>query len=358
MPSIVAVAKRNEPPIYHGGPASRRPLKAVRVVEPGRLEVVDVPTPDDSDQVVVRIHQVGICGTDTKILSGKIPVQYPRVMGHEMVGEIASAPPDSPYPEGTRVLIDPGVSCGWCHLCRAGRTNICINGGLMGRDVDGVFTEYTLVPVDRLVPVPDTISHKAAGLLQVLGTCVHAVKRVQPFPGQVAAVIGLGVTGQLIAQLLRLRGMSVVGITRSEWKRSLATELGAVAVAEPDKASAVLTEITDGKGPELVVEAVGTEATLAEAIRLVGTGGEILAYGTITGGGSGLPYYELYHKELTIYNPRAAVTGDYADGVALTAAGSLVLEPIVSHELDLDEAAKAFELVHDSSSLKVLMKVG
>ena len=332
-------------------------MKAVRVVEPGRLEVVDVPTPDDSDQVVVRIHQVGICGTDTKILSGKIPVAYPRILGHEMIGEVSAAPPNSPYPAGTRVLVDPGVSCGWCHLCKAGRTNLCINGGLLGRDVDGVFTEYITVPINRLVAVPDTISEKAAGLLQVLGTCVHAVKRVQPFPGQVAAVIGLGVTGQLIAQLLRMRGMNVVGITRSEWKRSLASGLGAVAVAEPDQASSVLAEVTKGKGPELVVEAVGTEATLAEAIKLVGTGGEILAYGTITGGGEGLPYYELYHKELTLYNPRAALIDDYVDGVALAAAGAMSLDPIVSHQLDLDEAASAFELVHDPSSLKVLMKV-
>ncbi|MEE8406444.1 MAG: alcohol dehydrogenase catalytic domain-containing protein [Acidimicrobiia bacterium] len=333
-------------------------MKAVRVAEPGRLEVVDVPTPSDSNQVVVRIHQVGICGTDTKILSGEIPVAYPRILGHEMIGEVAAAPPNSPYPVGTRVLVDPGVSCGWCHLCRAGRTNLCINGGLLGRDTDGVFTDYTVAPVNRLVPVPDTISDKAAGLLQVLGTCVHAVRRVQPFPGQVAAVIGLGVTGQLIAQLLRMRGMNVIGITRSEWKRSLASDLGAVAVAEPSQASAVLTEITGGNGPELVVEAVGTEGTLAEAIKLVGTGGEILAYGTITGGGKGLPYYELYHKELTLHNPRAAVIDDYADGVGLAAAGAIRLEPIVSHELDLDEAERAFELVHDPSSMKVLMKVG
>ena len=340
------------------GHASRSSLKAVRVAEPGLLEVVDVPAPARDDRVLVRIQQVGICGTDTKILSGKIPVEYPMIMGHEMVGQVVSAPSDCPYPDGSRVLIDPGVFCGWCHLCRAGRTNLCINGGLRGRDVSGVFTEFAVVPVNRLVAVPETISDKAAGLLQVLGTCVHAAKLVQPFPGQVAAVIGLGVAGQLIAQLLRMLGMSVVGITRTEWKRSLASDLGAVAVAAPDEAPTVLTEVTGGNGPELVVEAVGTEDTLAEAIKLAGTGGEILAYGTITGGGKVLPYYELYHKELTLYNPRAAVLEDYADAVSLAASGAMSLEPIVSHELDLDEAGRAFELVHDSSSLKVLMKVG
>jgi 2-desacetyl-2-hydroxyethyl bacteriochlorophyllide A dehydrogenase len=328
------------------------------VTAPGSIEVTDVPEPGATDMVVVRALQVGICGTDSKILAGKIPVDYPRIMGHEMVGEVVSASPDSPYPAGTRVLVDPGVACGWCHMCLAGRFNICVNGGLMGRDVDGVFTEYSVVPFNRLIPVPSTISSAAAGVLQVLGTCIHAVKRVDPFPGQVAAVVGLGVAGQLVAQLLRLRGMTVVGVTRSEWKRNLAMELGANFVSAPDGAGTLLAEITENRGPDLVVEAVGTEATLGQAIELAATGGEVVVFGTLTGGNDGLPYYQLYHKELTLHNPRAALVGDYADGVALAADGSLILEPIVTHELDLEEAEKAFELVHDPGSLKVLMKVG
>ncbi len=333
-------------------------MRAVRVSSPGAIELADVPEPTAGNAVLVRSGQVGICGTDVKILAGKIPVEYPRIMGHEMVGEVTAAPEHSPYPAGTRVLVDPGVACGWCHLCRAGRFNICVNGGLLGRDVDGVFTEYLTVPINRLVPVPSEISDKASGVLQVLGTCVHAVKTIDSFPGRVAAVIGLGVAGQLITQLLRLGGMTVVGITRSEWKRELAAESGTHFTEAPDAAGAMLDDVTSGQGPDLVVEAVGTEATLAKAIELAGTGGEVLVYGTLTGGESGLPYYQLYHKELTLHNPRAAVVGDYADGVALAASGSLNLEPIVTHQLGLEDAEKAFELVHDPSSLKVLMKVG
>jgi threonine dehydrogenase-like Zn-dependent dehydrogenase len=207
------------------------------------------------------------------------------------------------------------------------------------------------------VSVPAEISDEASGVLQVLGTCVHAVKAVDAFPGRVAAVIGLGVAGQLITQLLRLRGMTVVGITRSAWKRELAASTGTGFTPAPEDAGAVLDDVTSGRGPDLVVEAVGTEATLARAIELAGTGGEVVVFGTITDGDAGLPYYQLYHKELTLHNPRAALVGDYADGVALAAAGLLSLEPIVTHQFELEEAGKAFELVHDPSSLKVLMKV-
>lgn len=332
-------------------------MRAVRVVAAGVIDVADVSEPSFGDDYLVAVHLVGICGTDTKILAGRIPVEYPRIMGHELVGEVVSSPSGGHFPVGTRVLVDPGVACGWCDLCVSGRPHLCRNGGLMGRDVDGAFTEHVLVPENRLIAVPDSVSPKASGLLQVLGTCVHAVKKVDPFPGQVAAVVGLGVAGQLLTQLLTLKGLTVVGITRSEWKRQLAAESGAASVSDPSLAGAVLDDLTEGRGPDLVVEAVGTEATLSRAIEMVTIGGEILAYGTVTGGGEGLPYYHLYHKELTLHNPRAALIGDYADGVSLAATGALRLDPIVTHELGLEEAEKAFELVHDSSSLKVLMKV-
>lgn len=329
----------------------------MRVVEPGGIELADVPEPSNPALVAVAVESVGICGTDTKILSGAIPVEYPRVLGHEVVGRVISEPGGSPYEVGDRVLVDPAVACGWCDLCRAGRSNICRNGGLLGRDVDGVFTERVMVPVERLVPVPDEISPKASGLLQVLGTCVHAMRTATSFPGQVAAVIGLGVAGQIISQLLSLRGIRVVGITRSDWKRDLAVQNGAHAVSEPSAAASLLDDITSGRGPDIVVEAVGTESTLSRAIELAGFGAEIVVFGTITHGDRGLPYYHLYHKELTLHNPRAAIAADYADGVELAATGALDLETIVSHELDLEQAGHAFELVNEPESMKVLMRV-
>ena len=321
-------------------------MKAVRVTAPSKLEVAEIAIPDAAGQVLVRPKTVGVCGTDVKVFTG-----------HEVIGEVVEAPPGAPIRAGDRVLVDPALSCGWCDLCRKGRPHLCRNAGLMGREIDGVFAEYVTVPLSQVLPVPTSISDTASGLLQVLGTCVHAQQTINVFPGQVAAVIGLGVAGQLMVQLLRERGVTVVGITRSEWKRDLAARHGATAVAAPDQAESVLAELTDGRGPDLVVEAVGYEKTLAQAIELVGIGGEVLVFGTLTGGNDGLPYYQLYFKELNLYNPRAALPADYALGIELAAQGRLTLEPLVTHQLALDEAARAFELVHDPSSLKVLMHV-
>jgi 2-desacetyl-2-hydroxyethyl bacteriochlorophyllide A dehydrogenase len=332
-------------------------MRAVTVTAPSSIAIADVDEPGSGGGVLVKCQTVGICGTDVKVLKGAIPVAYPRVMGHEVIGEVVEAPPGSGVAVGERVLIDPASSCGHCDLCHRGRPHLCRNAGLMGREVDGVFAEYVRVPPHRVLSVPDSVSDQAGGVLQVLGTCIHAQKAVDVFPGQVAAVIGLGVSGQLMVQLLRERGVTVVGITRSEWKRELAARHGATATAAPDQAEGVLMELTSGRGPDLVVEAVGTERTLAQAIELVGIGGEVLVFGTLTGGDAGLPYYQFYYKELTLYNPRAALPGDYAAGIELAASGRLELEPIVTHTLELGEAERAFELVHDPSSLKVLMTV-
>jgi 2-desacetyl-2-hydroxyethyl bacteriochlorophyllide A dehydrogenase len=332
-------------------------MRAVRMVDTGQLEVADVPEPGDRSRVLVRPSIVGICGTDVKILGGKIPVTVPRILGHEMVGEVVGTPPDSGLVVGDRVLADPAISCQECEMCRVGRTNICLRGGLLGRDQDGVFADLLTLDEAKLVRIPGSVSDDAAGLVQVLGTCVHAIGFLEVKPGRVAAVVGLGVGGQLIAQLLTLAGMRVVGVTRSGWKRRLAEESGVIATAPPDRAGEVLDEITSGAGPEIVVEAVGKEETLSKVISLAATGGQVLVFGTLTGAGEGLPYYQLYHKELTVFNPRAAVIGDYIEAVRLAGSGELRLESLVTDRFSLDDAKDAFARVGEPDSLKVLMTV-
>lgn len=331
--------------------------KAAQVIAPNQVVIADVPVPETAGEALVKVHQVGICGTDVKILHGKIPAPYPVTMGHEMIGEIVTPARNGLLPAGTRVLVDPAITCGSCDMCFAGRPHLCLRGGLLGRDADGVFGEFVTAPESRLVTVPENVSLKSAGLLQVLGTCVHAQRAIRVFPGDVVVIIGLGVSGQLFVQLLKARGATVLGVTRSEWKRDLARKLGADATAAPDEARAVLDELSGGRGADISVESAGTEGTLGMAIDLAKTGGEVLVFGTLTGGEAGLPYYQLYLKELTIYNPRAALPTDYQRGIELTSRGMLDLEPIVTHELQLDDVLDAFNAVEGRDSLKVLMRV-
>ena len=317
---------------------------------------MEAPSPRAGKRALVGLERAGICGTDLKILDGSTPVDYPRVLGHELVGTVLASAPGGSVPAGGRVLVNPGMNCGNCHLCERDRPHLCHGGGLLGRDFDGVFAESLAVDDRYLLPVPDRIAPDDAGLLQVLGTVFHAQQTVRVSRHTVAVVVGLGVSGLLHLQLLLQRGVSsVIGVTRSRWKLELARELGATSVATPGQASQVVAEVSEGRGADLVVEAVGKEATVVQAIELCGSGGDVIVYGTVTEAGSRMPYYQLYFKEITLHNPRAARPRDYQAAIDLAAEGSIKLAPLVTARYRLGEAEAAFAAARSGEHLKVLL---
>ena len=317
---------------------------------------MEVSPPRMDSQVLVRLERAGICGTDLKILDGSTPVAYPRVLGHELVGTVAQAPPDAEISPGARVLVNPGINCADCYLCHRDRPHLCGRGGLLGRDLDGVFAEAISLEERFLHPVPDQVATDEAGLLQVLGTVVHSQQTVAVSSDTVAVVIGLGVSGILHAQLLAERGAGrVIGVSRSPWKLELARGLGADIVATPDEAAAVVARASSGRGADLVIESVGKEETVVQSIDLAGPGGHVIVYGTVTGGGTEMPYYQLYFKELTLHNPRAARPRDYDQAIRLAAEGRIWLAPLVTARFPLGEAPAAFSAARSSEHLKVLL---
>jgi len=329
-------------------------MQALVLTGPNTLEIRDVPIRRDGGTTLIRVDQAGICGTDVKIVRGAIPVPYPLVMGHEMVGEVVEAAPGGHIQVGTRVIMDPAVFCGTCDLCGRDKRHLCRRGGLLGRDMDGVFSEYVSAGEEYLHVVPDGLDRDAEALLQVLGTVVHAQRTVSPLPDATAVVVGLGVSGLLHLQMLVARGVSVIGVTRSAWKRELAETLGAAATAPPEDAEELVRDMTKGMGAGVVVESVGSESTLAQAIELAGYAADIVVFGTLTSGSGELPYYQLYLKELSIHNPRAAAPADYDTGIALAAAGKIALSPIVTARHRLDDAEAAFDAI-GGENLKVVL---
>jgi (R,R)-butanediol dehydrogenase / meso-butanediol dehydrogenase / diacetyl reductase len=328
---------------------------------PGTVAVRDLPAPRaEPGLALVRVAQAGICGTDVKIAAGDIPVPARRVLGHEMTGWVEVPGPRGSPAAGTAVLVNPATFCGSCDLCRRDLPHLCRRGGLLGRDADGCFAELLAVDEALLHPIPDSVQPDAATLLQVLSTCVHAQSRLRSTPEgpeDSAVVIGLGVTGLLHTQLLRARGVgTIIGVTRSAWKRDLARRFGATAIATPDEAARVVAEATGGRGARVAIDCAGTPATLAQAIRLAGAGGTVIAFGIIATAAEITPY-EWYLKELTIHSPRAARPRDCDSAIRLCAERRLDLDPLVTARFPLTRLPDALAACRDPAQLKVVITV-
>jgi 2-desacetyl-2-hydroxyethyl bacteriochlorophyllide A dehydrogenase len=327
---------------------------------PGDLVLDDVARPpQDTGQVQVRVTHSGICGTDFKIFSGAIPVSYPRIMGHEMVGEVVEAADDRFRP-GDRVIIDPELYCGSCFHCRIGQTHLCPNGMLVGRDTNGGFAEYLNAPASHVFHVPDAIDSRTAPMIQVLTTCLHAQRQINIFPGESVVVFGLGVTGQLHVQLAKARGASpVIGVTRSAEKRALAERLGAdLTFPGGDGAIDKVRGATEDRGADVVIETTGMLPSVAAAVKMARSGGRVLLFGIITATEGALPFYDLYFKEIALVSARVAKSEDYPNSIALVQRGLVRLAPLVSDVMPLVELKAAIGMLGSDSGprMKIIME--
>jgi 2-desacetyl-2-hydroxyethyl bacteriochlorophyllide A dehydrogenase len=325
---------------------------------PREVSSQKVPVPNvNPDETLIRVTKSGICGTDLKIYQGGIPVDYPRVLGHESVGEVVSGGTLKP---GTPIIVDPAYYCGACYNCRDGQSHLCPNGGLIGRDVEGGFADYMVAPSRNLHALPNDLKPDIAPLIQPMTTCLHAQRKAKIFPGEAVLVYGLGVTGLLHVQLAKAHGAyPIIGVTRSKWKRELAEDLGADFTFAPNEnlKNSVL-EITGEKGGvDLVIESVGQLSILAEAIELVRLGGRILPFGIYTQTKGELPFYNLYFKEIQVVNARVAKPEDYPASIDFVRRGVVDLKPLITHTFFINDINKALDMLDggDSSCVKIIL---
>jgi len=335
-------------------------MKAMVLTAPGALVQDEVSQPAGSPgQVLVRVTHSGICGTDYKIFSGSIPVRYPRIMGHEMVGEVVEVG-DSELRAGDKVIIDPELYCGSCFHCRIGQTHLCPKGMLLGRDADGGFAEYLAAPSSQAFKLSDGLDVRTAPMIQVLTTCLHAQRQVQIFPGEYVVVLGLGVTGQLHVQLAKARGATVIGVTRSAEKRALAETLGAdVTIPGGDGAVEKVREATEGRGADVVIETTGVVSQLSAGINMTRAGGRVLMFGIITATEGAFPFYDLYFKEISLINARVAKGEDYPGAIGLVQRGLVRLAPLVSDVMPLGELKAAVGMLGSEGSgrrMKIILE--
>jgi threonine dehydrogenase-like Zn-dependent dehydrogenase len=333
-------------------------MKAVVVDGPRRFSIQERAVPAAAGNALVRVSAGGICGTDLKVVNGEVPTRTPVILGHEIIGQVEVSAPGPGPQAGTRVVVDPSISCGQCRVCRRDLPQLCPNGGLMGRDADGGFAALIAVSAANLHPIPDSMPAADAVMLQVMSTCVHAQSRIGVGLGDTAVVVGLGVAGLLHVRMLAVRGISrIIGVSRSPAKRLLATELGATAVAAPAQALALVAEVTDGLGADVVVECAGQPETLVQATAVAGAGASLLMFGTIAGTADEMPTYEWYRKELTLVYTKAARPRDFAAAITLVRDGLVSPGRLVTSAYPVAEIGAAIAAAARSEEIKVMLTI-
>ncbi len=314
---------------------------------PEKVVEADIPEPNETGASVIQVTGTGICGTDWKIFTGDIPVTYPLVMGHEIVGELVEGTSHDGAEPGAKVLIDPVLTCGKCFHCRHGQSHLCPVGDLMGRERNGGFAQFVAVRPENVYALPDGIDLTAAPMIQVLTTCLHASEMARIEPGETVVITGLGVTGQMHIQLAKAaRAGTVIGVSRNPPKRDLALKLGAdLTVNHGEEADDAVLSATDGRGADVVIESVGALSVLGEAMDLARIGGRIVPFGIYTANQAELPFYQLYFKELQILNARAAQARHFPASIELVANGTLDITPLLSHRVPFRQLEEAMGLL-------------
>jgi 2-desacetyl-2-hydroxyethyl bacteriochlorophyllide A dehydrogenase len=306
-------------------------MKTVTLHEPGRFVggTADTPAPAPGE-ALVRIHSIGICGTDLHAFDGQQPFfTYPRILGHELGAEILKVPPGSHgLRGGDRCAIEPYLSCGRCRVCRLGRYNCCEDLKVLGVHTDGGMRGLMTVPVERLHP-SSRLTFEQLALVETLSIGAHAVQRSGLQKDEEVLVIGAGPIGLAVVQFALLAGGRVRVIDLSPERRTFVARLGVETLAEPD-----------GKFADVVFDATGNRTAMEASFNLVAHGGRIVLVGLVQGKIS----FEdplLHRRELTILGTRNSCH-EFPRIIQMIESGQLDTSPWVSHRLSLAEVPHRF----------------
>ena len=335
-------------------------MKAAVLYGPRDLRVEAAREPRlEPGEVIVRVASAGLCGTDYSIWTGDRPVDYPRVMGHELVGRVDAVAADvTTVRPGARVVVEPNYGCGRCPLCLEGNRNLCLSRRAIGIDVDGGFAELMRLPARCCWPAPDGAETDALLLTEPLAVVVRAVDRGAPRRGESAAVVGAGSLGLLALQVLRARGARVLVVSRTSRRFALARALGAEAThTTADGALAETARRFSGReGVDLVVETAGTADAVTHALDLVRPGGRVVVTG-LPHESTPVPFFSVVRREITITGSMI-YQDEFGEALRLLESGAVRGEPLVTHRFDLDAIGEAFDAHHDPASIKVAVAPG
>jgi alcohol dehydrogenase len=321
-------------------------MKAISLKEPKHFERIDIPGPErpGPGEALVRVHRVGICGTDISGYLGKMPFfSYPRIPGHELgvevldVGEgVRNVKP------GDRCSVEPYINCQGCYACRRGRTNCCEKHQTLGVHCDGGLRPRFLVPARKL-HVSTKLTFEQLALVETLAIGCHAVDRAALAGDESCLIIGAGPIGLSTLEFARLTGAKVIVLDVNEARLDFCKRIMGVqhTVVLSGAMEQQVRDLCGGHMPDVVIDATGSVASMSNAFGLIAHGGRLVFVG-ITTDEVRFKHPTFHRPEGTLLCSRNALSRDFARIIALIEDGTIDTRPWITHRAAFDELIDVF----------------
>lgn len=324
-------------------------MKALQLEQPKSWRQIETPepAPPGPGEALVRVHEVGICGTDYGGYLGKMPFySYPRIPGHELGVEVLAVGPDvTNVKPGDRCAVEPYINCQKCYPCRTGHNNCCENHQTLGVHCDGGLRPRFLVPARKL-HVSTRLAFEQLALVETLAIGCHAVHRGAPRPGEHVLVIGAGPIGLSVVEFARLSGARTIVMDvlphRLEFVRNHMRVPDTLLVRDDGSELTQLADMTHGQLADVVIDATGNQRSMSTAMKYAAFAGRLVYVG-ITQQELCFPHAPLVHRrELTILASRNALTPDFPHIIGLIEQGQIRTDPWITHRVGFENLVEAF----------------
>lgn len=319
-------------------------VKTLILTEPGRFDRAETtpPSTPGTGEVLLRIHRVGICGTDLHAFRGRQPFfEYPRILGHELGAEVEAVGADvTGVRAGDHVAVEPYLDCGACLPCRRGRPNCCESLQVLGVHTDGGMRERIIVPANK-VHASSTLALEQLALVETLGIGAHAVQRAQVQPGEVVLVVGAGPIGLATTQFSALAGAHVHVVEPNEMRRAFAAEAFDVAGSHAPVADASDLWTTMGDAPTCVFDATGHRGAMEAAFDWPAPSGRLVLVGFQLEPIS-FANPDFHRRELTLLASRNSTAAEFTGIISLMESGQIDTTPWITHRAGYDDVVETF----------------
>ena len=321
-------------------------LRTIVCQEPGKMEMIEQERPVSlkSNEVLVAVKRIGICGTDIHAFGGNQPFfNYPRVLGHELSGVVENIGGEvQKVANGDLISVVPYMHCGECIACENGKTNCCTNMKVVGVHIDGGMTDFLVLPESHVIKV-NQLSLDEAAVVEPLSIGAHAVRRAEIKEGETVLIIGAGPIGLGAARFAKLQGAKTIMMDISEERLAFSKNWAEsdFTVKASDQAVEELKAVNDGRLPSVVLDATGNKVSMMNAFDYVSHGGKLVYVGlvkdTITFNDP-----DFHSKELTLMGSRNATMEDFEYVISCMETGKVNAAAYISHQVEFDHVTEYF----------------